>query len=125
MADNYLERKYEEFKRGKTVIRRNGMSLDSLLSTAAEAQRADSGYRVDRAQTEAALASARRLGLDFEASYTEENPAELTLRCRNSYELGTICAAIRLKAAELRLHAEVHVDDDGFRATVRLFRPET
>lgn len=123
MADNYLERKYEEFRRGKTVIRRSGMSLDSLLSSAAETPGPDSGYRVDKAQTEAALASARRLGIDFEASFPEGNPAELALACRNSYELGAVCTAIRLKAAELRLCAEVHVGGDGAHASVRIFRP--
>ena len=34
-----------------------------------------------------------------------------------------VCTAIRLKAAELRLYAEVHVGEDGAHASIRIFRP--
>lgn len=122
MADNFLEKKYEELRQGRPVIRRTAPSLDSLLSSACARQpEADCGYRVDKAQTEAALASAHRLGIDFEASYSD--PALLTLRCRNSYELGAVCTAARLKLAELRLHAELRLSDDGTGAELRIYRP--
>ena len=36
MADNYLEKKMEEFRSGKRVVRRPSASLEGLLSTLAE-----------------------------------------------------------------------------------------
>ena len=47
MADNYLEKKMEEFRSGKKVVRRPSASLEVLLSTLALADTEDaSSYKL-------------------------------------------------------------------------------
>lgn len=124
MADNYLEKKYEELRSGRPVIRKVNPSLDSLLSAAGSAEKyADSGYKVAKAQTEAAVASARRLGIEFSHEMPDGDPSLLVVSCRDAYSLGSVAAAIRLKLAELRLHAELSLSDSATRAEFRIFRP--
>lgn len=123
MADNYLEKKYEELRQGRPVIRRQNPSLDSLLSSAAaEDLSPEPGYRVDRAQSEAALASARRLGVEFDATMPDGDPAVLRITCAGAFELGEVVTAMRLKLAELRLHARIRLLDGGTGAELRIFR---
>ena len=51
------------------------------------------------------------------------DPARLEVTCRSAYELGAVCTAIRLKLAELHLHAEVDLSSSGDAASLRIFRP--
>ena len=100
MADNYLEKKFEDLRSGRPVIRKAGRSLDSLLGDAASPPAGeDAGYRVDRAQTGAAVASARRLGFEFSSEMPDGD------------------------LAELHLHAEVDLSSSGDAASLRIFRP--
>ena len=53
MADNYLEKKFEEFYSGKkTVVRSSGASLDSLLKRNRSCRGYDKSYLVHRLQLE-------------------------------------------------------------------------
>lgn len=120
MADNYLERKYEDYSKGKAIIRKANPSLDSLLEEAGKANRtADSSYKVKSAQLEAVIRSARRTGIPFDAECHEEQAA-VNIACAEPTELGQIILAMRLKAAELRLQTEV--DTEGASARIRIFK---
>ena len=53
MADNYLEKKFEEFYAGKkTVVRHAGPSLDTLLARNRSCRGYDKSYKVHRLQLE-------------------------------------------------------------------------
>ncbi len=122
MADNYLEKKYEEYLHGKSVIRRANPSLDSLLDfIRRDGGAAEPGYAVKQAQLDAAVRSAEKLGIEAEIS-TDEAAAEIRLRCGSAFSLGELTLAIRLKAAELKLRSEVSLDGACTEAVVRLFR---
>ena len=122
MADNYLEKKYEEYLHGKSVIRRANPSLDSLLDfIRRDGGAAETGYAVKQAQLDAAVRSAEKLGIEAEIS-TDEAAAEIRLRCGSAFSLGELTLAIRLKAAELKLRSEVSPGRAGTEAVVRLFR---
>lgn len=124
MADNYLERKYEQFIKGRPVIRKVNPSLDSLLSALPDEQDAeDSQYKVSRLQAEAAISSARRMGIGFSASFPDDNdPSVLKISCRSSYDLGAVTTAARLKLAELHLQTRLRLSDSGTDAVIEIFR---
>lgn len=129
MADNYLEKKYEEFVRGRPVMRRNTPSLDTLLKKAADVAEADLSYVVKQAQLDALVRSASLLGgqFVFESFETSSNSAAFVkissldgLMC-----LGEAVLVVRLKAAELGLDSFVEVSeiaDSSVSATVFIFR---
>ena len=122
MADNYLEKKYEEYLHGKSVIRRANPSLDSLLDfIRRDGGAAEPGYAVKQAQLDAAVRSAEKLGIEAEIS-TDEAAAEIRLRCGSAFSLGELTLAIRLKAAELKLSSEVSPGGACTEAVIRLFR---
>lgn len=53
MADNYLEKKFDEFKTGcKPVVRRAGVSLDTLLTRTRSCRGYDTSYEVKMVQLE-------------------------------------------------------------------------
>ena len=105
MADNYLEKKYEDFQKGRSVIRKVNPSLDSLLSSlGSQAMGGEECYKVKSAQLEAAINSARRLCEEFEAS-SDEASSTISLACRDEYRLGRISLAVELKLAELKLQS--------------------
>lgn len=113
MADNYLEKKYEDFQKGRSVIRKVNPSLDSLLSTVgAKTGRNDSTYKVKNAQLEAAIKSAGRLCEDFEAS-CDESTGTISLKCTDEYTLGRILLAVELKLAELKLQSSIKKKGTG------------
>ena len=122
MADNYLEKKYDEYLHGKSVIRRANPSLDTLLGKVAGPQeRTDEGYAVKRAQLDAVMRSASRLGLDAELS-SDEPGGRILLRGRSPEELGALTLAARLKAAELGLHSRQVLHHDEGLAEITLYR---
>ena len=81
-----------------------------------------SSVRSDAYQSEAALASARRLGVEFDATMPDGDPAVLRITCAGAFELGEVVTAVRLKLAELRLHARIRLLDGGTGAELRIFR---
>ena len=123
MADNYLEKKYEQLRQGRPVIRRVNPSLDSLLTAAASSVQEDPSYSVGEVQLKAAEASARRLGIEFTGIIRGTDPAVMEIRCGNMFELGQVLTAFRLKLAELHLHAETHPLADGAGVRLKVFRP--
>lgn len=122
MADNYLEKKYDEYLHGKNVIRRANPSLDTLLGKVAEPQeRTDEGYAVKQAQLDAVMRSVTRLGLDAEMS-SDEPGGRIFLRGRSPEELGALTLAARLKAAELGLRSRQVLHQDEGLAEIMLYR---
>ena len=113
MADNYLEKKYEDFQKGKSVIRKVNPSLDSLLSSlGSQAMGGEESYKVKSAQLEAAINSARRLCEGFEAICDEDN-STISINCPDEYTLGRIVLAIGLKLAELKLRSSIKEKGTG------------
>ena len=123
MADNYLEKKYEQLRQGRPVIRKVNPSLDSLLTAAASSALEDSSYTVGAAQLKAAASSARRLGIEFSEAISGTEPAVMEIRCAGMFELGQVLTAIRLKLAELHLHPETHPLADKAGVRLKVFRP--
>ena len=122
MADNYLEKKYEEYLHGRSVVRKVNPTLDGLLGRlAGENKVEDSGYLVKQAQLDAAVRSASLLGLPVEFE-TDEARAEIRLRCTSAFALGQAALACRLKAAELHLATEIRCEDSDTQAVIHLFK---
>jgi hypothetical protein len=122
MADNYLEKKYDEFLHGRNVVRKVNPTLDGLLGRlAAENKVEDSGYLVKQAQLDAVVRSASLLALDVEFE-TDEARAEIRLRSTSAFALGQAALACRLKAAELHLGTEVRCEGSDTQVFIRLFR---
>ena len=124
MADNYLEKKYEELQRGKTVVRRSTPSLDTLVRRMVEAHAQDGPYVVKQAQLDAMVRTAAMLGgaVSFAA---EERTASIVASCPSPdgiAALGKALLAIRLKAAELSLYTTEETAADGLSAVVKVFR---
>lgn len=115
MADNYLERKMESLRGGKTVIRKAGPSLDTLLRRISECDGCRSGNQagspVKQVQMEAALRSGEYTSHRFEYTVSErEQQAAVTMPGHDEADLirlGEVLLAIRLKSAELGIRTEV------------------
>lgn len=134
MADNYLEKRYEEvFGAGRAA---NGVtprkpSLDVLLARSSAPCAFDRGYKVHRLQTDAIISVCRRIGafpevpLEFITA-----PDSLILICQGDspvlyadgkqspsegamLKVGMALQCMILKAAELGLAAVPHTDFDA------------
>ena len=127
MADNYLERKYDEYLHGRNVVRKVNPTLDGLLGRLAAENRdagnaaAESGYLVKQAQLDAVMRSASMLGLAVEMT-SDEARAEISLRGTSAFALGQAALACRLKAAELHLSTDLRLEDSGTQVFIHLFR---
>ena len=122
MADNYLEKKYDEYLHGKNIIRRANPSLDSLLSrVSGQQEQTAPDYRVKQAQLDAVIRSAERLGLDAEFS-SDEGRGLVSIRCSTPEDLGALVLAARLKAAELGLHSRPALQKHEGQAEITIFR---
>ena len=127
MADNYLEKKYDEYLHGRSVVRKVNPTLDGLLGRLAPENRdagnaaAESGYLVKQAQLDAVMRSASMLALPVEMT-SDESRAEISLRSTSAFALGQASLACRLKAAELHLATEIHSEDSDTQVFIRLFR---
>ena len=122
MADNYLEKKYDEYLHGKNIIRRANPSLDSLLSrVSGQQEQTAPDYRVKQAQLDAVIRSAERLGLDAEFS-SDEGRGLVSIRCSTPEDLGALVLAARLKAAELGLHSRPALQEHEGQAEITIFR---
>lgn len=132
MADNYLEKKYEELRQGRPVLRRSTPSLDSLLKRACEACVPDLSYVVKQAQLDALVRSAGLAdgSLSFETSETTSESAASVriISADGAFEAGQAALAVRLKAAELALDSAVvpcqaaENSSGPFSVTVLVFR---
>lgn len=123
MADNYIENKMEEFRQGAKVVRRQGASLEGLLEIVASeeeaAPAADKAAAVMPAQLEAVVRAAKHLP-EAAAFRFEVDEAASTIRIlgpssprRYMFDAGQVILAMRLKAAELHLHATVEIRPDS------------
>ena len=125
MADNYLEKKMEEFRSGKRVVRRPSASLEGLLSTLAESDAgvgagAGAGVAgaVMPAQVDAVVRAGKRLP-EAAAFRFEVESACGTIRVlgpssprRYVFAAGEVLLAMRLKAAELHLRSSVELNPE-------------
>ena len=127
MADNYLEKKMEEFRSGKRVVRRPSASLEGLLSTLAESDAGVGagaggaggvGAAVMPAQVDAVVRAGKRLP-EAAAFRFEVESACGTIRVlgpssprRYVFEAGEVLLAMRLKAAELHLRSFVELNPE-------------
>jgi len=113
MADNYLEKRYEEVfgKSNGKKVSVSKPSLDTLLARINAFQGFDPSYKVHPLQIEAIVSSAQKIshpGIIFAYEYSDSIatvsisfPAE-----PDSILLGAIIQTISLKAAELGLRTE-------------------
>lgn len=123
MADNYLEKKMEEFRSGKKAIRRPSASLEVLLSTLAASDAGGgvggavggvgAGAAVMPAQVDAVVRAGKRIP-EAAAFRFEVDESSALIRVlgpssprRNVFEAGEVLLAMRLKAAELHLRSSV------------------
>ena len=139
MADNYLEKKMEEFRSGKRVVRRPSASLEGLLSTLAESDAGVGagagaagggcvgggaggaggvGAAVMPAQVDAVVRAGKRIP-EAAAFRFEVESACGTIRVlgpssprRYVFEAGEVLLAMRLKAAELHLRSFVELNPE-------------
>ena len=130
MADNYLEKKMEEFRSGKRVVRRPSASLEGLLSTLAESDAGVGagagagcvggvGAAVMPAQVDAVVRAGKRIP-EAAAFRFEVESACGTIRVlgpssprRYVFEAGEVLLAMRLKAAELHLRSFVELNPEA------------
>ena len=104
MADNYLEKKFEEYRSGTTVIRKANPSLETLLRRMVDSATTNPSYVVKQAQLDAVVRAAQLLELPVEFS-SDEAAAEIRYSGGSALECGQALLAMRLKAAELGLKA--------------------
>ena len=119
MADNYLENKMEEFRQGAKVVRRPVASLEGLLLAAAGVLSSPQEGSIMPAQLEAVVRAAKHLP-EATAFRFEVDEAAATIRIlgpssprRYMFDAGQVILAMRLKAAELHLHATVEIRPDS------------
>lgn len=112
MADNFLEKQYENWKNGKPSVRRTVPSLESLIGKLVVKGEPDPSYIVKQAQLDALVRTASALGYGQEFS-TDEAGASVTVKGDDAMLLGQAVLAIRLKATELKLQAEADAVSDG------------
>ncbi len=119
MADNYLEKKFEQLRSGRPVYRKVNPSLDSLLAELSRQPHADDimqqesagmhGIGADAvklAQLEAVARSAVRSCPDAVKAECSEAEASISLSAPDMFVLGAAVLAARLKACELHLRSE-------------------
>ena len=122
MADNYLEKKMEEFRSGKKAIRRPSASLESLLTSLAGSDAGGGagagvggagGAAVMPAQVDAVVRAGKRIP-EAAAFRFEVDESSSLIRVlgpssprRYVFEAGEVLLAMRLKASELHLRSSV------------------
>lgn len=132
MADNYIEKKMESLKTGRTVVRKDNPSLDTLIrridwsheepASAISGCHPDALHTVKLAQMEAVLRTVGMIGTEFKAELSETGQ-KMTVGMPGcsvaDYEhLGEIIATARLKAAELGLRTDVVFDESKASAEI-------
>lgn len=123
MADNYLEKKMEEFRSGKAAVRRPSASLETLLQSAGGvASGGDTLPETDQAkksvmpaQIDAVVRAANILKESESFRFDIDEKAGIirllgqTSPRRYLLEAGEVIMAMRLKAAELHLHCSIEI----------------
>lgn len=118
MADNYLEKKMEEFREGKKAVRRPSASVEGLLKHISEPSEA-SADTVMGAQLEAVVRAAKHLpeAESFRFDIDEKAAAICLLGPgsprRYLLEAGELVLAMRMKAAELHLNSRVEPNPES------------
>lgn len=105
MADNYLEKKYEEWKNGKPAVKRTVPSLETLLKRLGESSGPDLQYTVKQAQIDAIIRAGKLVDDSLEF-ISDEASSTVSVAGTGPFILGQAVMAMKLKAAELRLQAE-------------------
>lgn len=125
MADNYLEKKYEEYLHGKSVVRRSEPSIDTLLDRVAGSSAPEEPeYSVKQAQLDALERSVRKLFPEIEFSSHEGSdgkPGAIFIQAGSAFQLGEACLAARLKAAQLHLKTATESIEETA-AAIKVFR---
>ena len=131
MADNYLERRQEELRSGRTVWRKDNPPLETLLHRlgAAHGEPADPSYLVRQAQLDAlgraagmaVAAGSDGAWADALGLVSDEAAATLSLQHDDPFLLGQAALAARLKAAELGLRTSIRRPDSRT-AVLHLFK---
>ena len=123
MADNYLEKKMDEFRSGKVAVRRPSFSLETLLQSAGgKASGGDTLPENDQAeksvmpaQIDAVVRAANILKESESFQFDIDEKAGIirllgpTSPRRYLLEAGEVIMAMRLKAAELHLRCSVEL----------------
>jgi len=118
MADNYLEKKMEEFREGRKAVRRPSTSVEGLLKHISEPSDASSDT-VMGAQLEAMVRAAKHLPeADCFRFEIDEKAAAIRLLGPGSprvhvMEAGELILAMRMKAAELHLYSKVETNPEA------------
>ena len=105
MADNYLEKKYEEWKNGKPAVKRTVPSLETLLKRLGESSGPDPLYTVKQAQIDAVIRAGKLVDNSL-VFISDEASSTVSVTGGSSFILGQAVMAMKLKAAELRLQTE-------------------
>lgn len=121
MADNYLEKKYEEWKNGKPAVRRTNPSLETLLKRLSDIAEPDFSYTVKQAQLDAIVRAAGLLGGELEYR-CDESQSSITISGKDCFAMAQAILVMRLKAAELRLRAEIIDNTDTTDITLKISR---
>lgn len=121
MADNYLEKREEELRRGKPSVRLANPSLDTLITRiSGHTEATDTSYVVKEAQLEAITRSADRLRGEC-SLHMDEASASIQAHCREPFILGQKVLAMELKAAELKLSCRIE-QNTSETVTLTLYR---
>lgn len=108
MADNYLEKKFEQMREGRPAAHRQVKSLDTLLKSLSEGVRPQGfaeEHSVKSAQLQAIIRSASLCGIPG-VSFSEGD-ASIEVSGAEGFELGRIMQIILLKAAELGVSTKI------------------
>ena len=132
MADNYLEKKMEEFRSGKAPVRRPSASVEGLL------ERLSTDASVDASVMPVQVQAVLRAGTIIKESESfryDTDEKEGIIRVlgpasprRYLVEAGEVIMAMRLKAAALHLRCEVKIQPESTApanpliATLKLYR---
>ena len=115
MADNYLEKKMEEFRSGKVAVRRPSVSLETLLQSAGGVVSSPDAIPAMPAQIDAVVRAANILKESESFRFDIDEKAGIirllgpTSPRRYLLEAGEVIMAMRLKAAELHLHCSIEI----------------
>lgn len=106
MADNYLEKRYEEvFGRQSGKLAGSGRpSLDALISRCVQAADFDSSYKVHRIQLDALVSAAERAGCGADLRLLVDEERSMVAVCGDSsLRAGMAVQIMALKAIEMGL----------------------
>ena len=108
MADNYLEKKFEQMREGHQTPHRQVKSLDTLLKCISDGVRPmgfAGEHSVKPAQVQAIIRSVSIAG--FPDAVFKEGEACVEIGGLDSFDLGRAMQIILLKAAELRISVKI------------------